>query len=493
MNDSIVLSFKNVYKYFPGVCALKDVSFEVERGTVHAIVGENGAGKSTLIKILAGVFQMSSGDVYFNGEKTNFKTPDQSLGSGISVVHQEMKLVDSLTITENIFLGNLKYKYGLVDWKYMKGKAIEMLDGIGLQISPDICVGELTVARKQMVEICKAINHDCKLIVMDEPSATLTEKELNMLFDIIEGLKNNGWTIVYISHRLEEVFSIADNVTVLRDGEHVGTVPVCSVDRTALISMMVGRELEKEFPKQENEIGEKVLEVVNICRKGVLKDINFHVRKGEVLGIAGLVGAGRTELVRAILGIDKIDSGEVIFKGKKVIIKNFKQAIDKGLGLVPEDRKLHGLILPFSVKENVCLVNMSKIIRGGIVKGKLEKEHAQEYVKKLRIVTPSVDFEVGSLSGGNQQKVVISKWLLQDSDVFFLDEPTRGVDVGAKVEIYKIINSLVEKGKTVVMISSELPEILGMCDRIIVMQEGKLVGELTREEATQEKIIALCV
>ncbi|HHW30685.1 MAG TPA: sugar ABC transporter ATP-binding protein [Clostridiaceae bacterium] len=489
----IILSIRNISKSFPGVKALDDVSFDMERGTVHALLGENGAGKSTLIKILAGIYQPDSGEFIFDGTKMHFRTPYESLKAGISVVHQEFKLAETLTVTENIFLGNYIYKKKLVDWKTMREKAANMIGELGVNIEPDDIVANLTVAKKQIVEICKAINHQCRLIIMDEPSATLTDKEIDILYQIINKLKKQGISIIYISHRLEEVFRIADNLTVLRDGRHIGTVPVSEVDRNKLISMMVGRTLEKEYPKEEVKIGEVVLKVKNLNNQKGLKNINFEVRKGEILGIAGLVGSGRTELARAILGIDKISSGEITINGNPVRFKKFKYAIKNSLGLVPEDRKAQGLILPFAVKENVTLVSIKKILKGGVLNKKLENHYAEQYVDRLKIHTPSIDTAVENLSGGNQQKVVIAKWLMENSQIIFLDEPTRGIDVGAKAEIYKLISKMASEGKTVIMISSELPEILGMCDRILVMHEGRIAGMLTREEATQESIINLCV
>jgi ABC-type sugar transport system ATPase subunit len=493
MMDNEILVLKNITKSFPGVRALDSVSFSVERGTIHALVGENGAGKSTLIKILAGIYQRDEGEIIFDGKSVSFGTPHESQMSGFSVVHQEMKLSETLSVAENIFLGNLVYRHGLVDWKTMKEKALALLAMLGIDINVNQPVNELSVAKKQMVEICKALNHNCKLLVMDEPSASLTEREQTIMFATIRKLKAVGVTIVYISHRLEEIFDLADNVTVLRDGQKIDTLPVSEVDRKKLISLMVGRDLVSEYPKEQFTPGEVVLEVKNLNRANVLHNISFTARKGEILAFAGLVGSGRTEVARAILGIDKIDSGEIIYKGRRVRHKEFNRAISNGFGLVPEDRKSQGLILIHSVSENICMVNIGKIIKRGVVSSKLEQMYSDDFVKKLHIVTPSLSAEVQYLSGGNQQKVVIAKWLMQDSDIIFFDEPTRGIDVGAKVEIYRLINGLVREGKVIIMISSELPEILGISDRIIVMHDGAISGELMRQEATQEKIISMCV
>ena len=489
----VILKVDHVSKSFPGVKALDDVSFDIKRGTVHALVGENGAGKSTLIKILAGIYSAEAGKVILNGKEQAFKTPHEAQVAGISVVHQEFKLSEPLTVTENIFLGHLIYKNRLVDWKAMRQKAQQMMESLEIDIDVDEIVSNLTVAKKQIVEICKAININASLLIMDEPSATLTIKEQDIMFKIIRRLNKDGMTIIYISHRLEEVFDLASRVTVLRDGKHVDTLPVEEVDRKKLISLMVGRELVNEYPKVKVEPGATLLEVNGLTRQGVIEDISFSVRAGEILGIAGLVGSGRTETARAVLGIDKKDAGEVVLKGRQMKFSRFKDAIDSGLGLVPEDRKEQGLVQILSVKENICMVSMKDILVNGVVNTRLEDKYGEEYVSKLRIATPTLETQAQYLSGGNQQKVVIAKWLMQNSDVIFMDEPTRGVDVGAKTEIYNLMNEMIEQGKAVVMISSELPEILGMSDRIMIMHEGKMVGELTREEATQEKIMSLCV
>jgi len=489
----MILELRNVSKYFPGVKALHDVSFGVEEGTVHALCGENGAGKSTLIKVLAGINLNYEGEVLFEGKIFNVKTPADAQKYGISVVHQELKLAETLSVAENIFLGNHIIRNGIVDWKNMREQAKKMLNELGLELDVNEPVENLTVARKQIVEICKAMNHKCKILIMDEPSATLTDKDLNILFAIIERLKEQGITIIYISHKLDEIFKICDNVTILRDGQHIKTMPVEGVSRQELINLMVGREMGLEYPKEIIELGEDILEVEHLTRKGVLEDISFTLRRGEVLGISGLVGSGRTELMRAILGIDKMNSGTIKLNGVVVQNKDLRQAINRGFGLVPEDRKKQGLIQMFSVKKNICMVSMDKVMKGGIVRNRLEKEYSLEYVKKLNIALSSISTEVQYLSGGNQQKVVIAKWLMQDSDIFIVDEPTRGIDVGAKSEIYKLINQLVKNGKSVIMISSELPEIIGMSDRVIVMHEGRCKGQLSRDEFSQEKIMALCV
>ena len=495
MEKDYILKLKDITKTFPGVKALDNVSFSIERGTIHGLIGENGAGKSTLIKILGGIYHPDSGEIEMNGKsRSRFNTPIDARRAGISLVHQEVKLSEPLTVAENMFLGNLMLKgRQLVDWKGMRQRAKEIVDELGMDIDVNEQVDVLTVAKKQVVAIMQAINNESEVLIMDEPSAVLTERELETMFEIVKRLREKGITIIYISHRLDEVFQLCDNVTVLRDGMHIDTMPVANVNKQQLINMMVGREMGQEYPKEVGEIGDTILEVKNLSRGKVLKDISFSVKAGEVFGISGLVGAGRTELARAILGIDHIDSGEIYVRGKKVHYRTFADAIKDGLGLIPEDRKLQGLVQIMTVKKNTTLVNLKRITRAGVINNTMEDEKSIEYVKKLNVVTPSLDTEVQYLSGGNQQKVVIAKWLFQEADILFLDEPTRGIDVGAKTEIYRLINEMVKEGKTVIMISSEMPEILGMCDRIMVMHEGRKVGEMDVEEATQEKIMALCV
>ena len=493
MEKDYILSLKGITKVFPGVKALDDVTIHVERGTIHGLVGENGAGKSTLIKVLAGIYQPEQGEVVLDGKVQKFPTPIAARHAGISVVHQEIKLSETLSVAENMFLGNIMMKNKVtVDWAGMRKRAQEIVDDLGMDIDINAQVSSLTVAKKQIVEIMHAINNDAQVLIMDEPSAVLTDRELEVMFRIVKQLREKGITIIYISHRLDEVFDLCDNVSVLRDGQHIDTLPIHDITRQGLINMMVGREMGQEYPKEPGNIGDTILEVKNLhC--GLLKDISFEVKAGEVFGISGLVGAGRTELARAILGIDKIESGEVYVRGKKVRYHTFADAIRDGLGLIPEDRKLQGLVQMMTVKRNTTLVNLKGVIKGGVIRKALEDKYSEEYCKKLRVVTPSMETQVMNLSGGNQQKVVIAKWLFKGSEILFLDEPTRGIDVGAKAEIYRLINQMVKEGKTVIMISSEMPEILGMCDRIMVLHEGKKMGELLAEEATQEKIMALCV
>lgn len=491
MDNNYILTLKNITKEFPGVKALDDVTINIERGTIHGLVGENGAGKSTLIKVLAGIYQPNKGEIILDGKPCRFNSPIEARRAGISVVHQEIKLAEPLSVAENMFLGNVQLKNGLVDWKGMRRRAREIVEDLGMDIDINAQVSSLTVAKKQIVEIMHAINNNSRILIMDEPSAVLTDRELEVMFRIVKQLRDEGITIIYISHRLDEIFGLCSNVSVLRDGRHIDTIPVASVDRQGLINMMVGREMGQEYPKEVGNVGGTILEVKNLSR-GILRDISFEVKSGEVFGISGLVGAGRTELARAILGIDKPESGEVYVRGKKVHYRTFADAIRDGLGLIPEDRKLQGLVQIMSVKRNTTLVNMKRVLRAGVISSSLEEKLSKEYANKLHVVTPSMETEVQYLSGGNQQKVVIAKWLFQNSEILFLDEPTRGIDVGAKAEIYRLINRMAKEGKTIIMISSEMPELLGMCDRIMVMHEGHKMGELNAAEATQAKIMALC-
>jgi ABC-type sugar transport system ATPase subunit len=490
-----ILRIENVSKSFPGVKALNDVSFAIKHKCVHALVGENGAGKSTLIKILAGIYKLGEGKILLDGKELHFKEPVDAQKAGISVIHQELKLSETLTVAENIFLGNLPTtsRLHLVDWKTMKAEAAKMINALGIDLDVDTVVNTLSVAKKQVVEICKAISRNVQIIIMDEPSATLTDRELTMLFNMVKNLKKKGFTIIYISHRMDEIFGLADYVTVLRDSCHIQTLSIGEVTREKLINLMVGRKLGDEFVKHKQKIsGKVILEGRHLIRKGVLNDVNIKVQQGEVLGIAGLVGSGRTELARALLGIDKLNSGEVLYKGNPVKWK-FRDSIRYGLGLVPEDRKQQGLILHFPVKWNISMTAISKILYRGLVSRKLEEQFAKHYINLLSISTPNISTETQYLSGGNQQKVVIARWLMQDSEVLIMDEPTRGIDVGAKREIYALIGEMTSLGKTIIFISSEMPELIGICDRIIVMSGGIITGEFNYGKVTQEDILSCCV
>jgi len=492
--EDIILDIRGISKSFPGVKALQNIDMQIIRAEVHGLVGENGAGKSTLIKVLSGSYTATSGEVYMNGEKLAVKSPLDAQNIGISVVHQELKLVDSLSVMENIYLGRWpKTRSKAVDWKKLRADAARLIGELDVELDPESIVGRLSIAQRQIVEICKVLSTHAKLIVMDEPSAVLTPSEMDTLYGIIRKLKADGITILYISHRLEEIFALCDNVTVLRDGRKIATVPANSLNRNALIHMMVGRELGIEYPKERVEIGEVVLSVRGLGRPGALHDVSFDLHRGEILGFAGLVGAGRTEVARAIMGADKGATGEIALRGAPYEISDVPSAIRKGIGLISEDRKREGLVLNLSIKHNISMVNMRSAQRHGVFHEQTEHALAERYIRELNIVTPSAEQETVYLSGGNQQKVVIGKWLNADSDVLIVDEPTRGIDVGAKKEIYGIMSNLAKQGKAILMISSEMPELLGMCDRIVVMHNGRITGEVLAAEATQDRLMELAI
>ena len=488
-----VLEMRGISKTYPGVVALSGVDFCVLPGEVHALVGENGAGKSTLIKILAGADTKDAGQIIIDGSEAHVTSPQEAMRLGVSIIYQEFNLVPYMNAAENIFLGREPASAvpGMIDFGKMYADAEAIISELGVALDVRAPMNQLSVAQQQMVEIAKATSRKSRIIAMDEPSATLTEHELENLFALIRRLKAEGVSIIYISHRLEEIFQIADRVTVLRDGALVATKQVADTDREDIIRMMVGRELKEKIPKVAAAPGEVALEVKNLNRAGVLRDISLQVRRGEILGIAGLVGAGRTEVARAIFGADPIDSGQILINGKPVVIRSPKHAISLGIGLVTEDRKALGLVLGMAVRENISLANLGLLSRFGFISRRKEREVARKYVEDILIKTPSVEQAVQNLSGGNQQKVVLAKWLFTESKILIFDEPTRGIDVGAKTEIYQLMNRLAESGVAIIMISSELLEVLGMSDRILVMHEGEIAGELSREEATQEQIMHL--
>jgi len=487
--DEIILSLENISKSFPGVQALSDVSIQFKRGKIHALLGENGAGKSTLIKIISGVYQMDKGTILLNGEPVVIRNPRDAIKKGMAVVHQELNLAEPLTVAENIFLGRLYKKRILTDWKRVHKEAKRLLDSMELDINTTSIVKDLSIAQQQIVEICKAMTYDAKIFILDEPTATLSTHEIDKLFTIMRKIQQNGGTIIYISHRLEEVFEICDELTVLRDGKYIGTKNVSESSKKELIKMMVGRDLNEEFPKVEAPIGDVVMEVENFRGGKTTSGASFYLRKGEILGFSGLVGSGRTELIRAILGVDKSLGGSVKLADRKVRYKRISEAIKDGIGFITEDRKRQGLVLGMPVKTNVTLAAMKKISKFGFISFKKEKATALEYIDKLNISTPSENATAKNLSGGNQQKVVISKWLFADLEIVIVDEPTRGIDVGAKVEIYNILNDMVREGKSVIMISSVMPELIGMCDRIYIMHEGKIKGMLERKDFSSERIL----
>lgn len=491
MGQEYLLEMTGISKSFPGVQALKNVDLKVKKGTVHALLGENGAGKSTLMKILIGLYKADSGTIKFDGEVVNFRTIHDSLKKGISMIHQELSPVPYMTVAENIFLGRETcYKNTLwVNDKKMEENAVELLKQLEISIDPKKKMKELSTAYTQMVEIAKAVSYDSKLVIMDEPTSAITEKEVEHLFKIIKWLKSKGVAIIYISHKMDEILKISDEITVLRDGELVGTASSKDTTKEELITMMVGRELKHLFPKEDAYIGDTVLEIRNFTRKNKFYDINISVRKGEILGLAGLMGAGRTEVMESLFGIVAPDEGEVYINNKKVNIKSPQDAIRLKMGFLTEDRKLSGLFLPLTVEDNMSIVNINNYIKAGLIGHNDVEEDCNKMVKLLNIKTPGLTQIVDNLSGGNQQKVLIARWLLINADILILDEPTRGIDVGAKAEIHKLMSKLANEGKAIIMISSELPEILGMSDRIIVMHEGRITGELNREEATQERIM----
>ena len=487
---SPVLEIKGVTKTFPGVTALDDVSFDCLPGEVHALVGENGAGKSTLMKILSGAYLPDRGTLALRGQDVVFRHPHAAQKAGISTIYQEFNLISHLPIGENIFLGREPVRFpGLIDQRAILHEAKSALSSLGLTLDSRRLVKDLRVAEQQMVEVAKALSLDARILIMDEPTAALTEHEIAELFATIRRLKQNGVAIVYISHRMEELFEIGDRVTVLRDGRSVGTYDVREMSKSELIRLMVNRELKELFPKEHATRGPEVLRVEGLSTKSGLKDINFSLHKGEVLGIAGLLGAGRTELARAIFGLDKISSGSIYVNGVAQKMSSPRSAIKSGIGFLTEDRKSQGLVLPLSVERNLCLSSVDKFSRGGIMNTRQERQEAGRYVAELRIKTPSLDQKVVFLSGGNQQKVVLSKWLCSQAEVFIFDEPTRGVDVGAKAEIYQLMNRLTASGVAIMMISSELLEVLGMSDRVIVMRGGRIAGEFSAGEFTQERIL----
>lgn len=484
-----VVRMRNVSKEFPGVLAVDGVNLEIMPGEVHVIAGENGAGKSTLMKLLSQVERPTSGEVEISSERAGFHGPRYAQSLGVAMVYQEFALAPDLSVAENLFLGREPARAGLVNRREERNRAGELLRRVGLDINPNRLVSSLTVAEQQRVEIAKALAIQAKILILDEPTATLAEKEIESLFEVIRNLKSHGIAILYISHRLDEIFRIADRVTVMRDGKIVDTLPVGELDEDKLVRMMVGRDIENLYPKAEVEIGDVVLRVEGITRGGALKNCSFEVRAGEILGFAGLVGAGRTELARAVFGADPIDSGRIELDGREVRIKSPQAAIDAGIGYLTEDRKGEGLALQLGIDKNITLATLPAW--AGLVNLKAERQTAQRRSDQLNIRTPSIRRRVQMLSGGNQQKVVVAKWLETNAKVLFFDEPARGIDVGAKAEMFSLIGDLAKEGRAIVLISSYLPELLNMCDRILVMHEGQVAGVLSREKFSEERIVAL--
>ncbi|PLV60440.1 sugar ABC transporter ATP-binding protein [Thermotoga sp. KOL6] len=486
-----ILEVRNIHKRFPGVHALKGVSLEFYPGEVHAIVGENGAGKSTLMKVISGVYQPDEGEIIYERKKVRWNHPSEAIKAGIVTVFQELSVMDNLSVAENMFMGDERKKFMFVNYKKMYEEAKKfMKNELDIDIDPQEKLGRYSIAIQQMVEIGRALYKKAKVLILDEPTSSLTQKETEKLFEVVKKLKERGVAVLFISHRLEEIFEISDRVTVLRDGEHIGTDKTENLTKEKIVEMMVGRKLEKFYIKERHEPGEVILEVKNLSGEG-FENVSFSLRKGEILGFAGLVGAGRTELMETIFGFRPKKSGEVYVEGQKVEIDHPLKAIENGIGFVPEDRKRLGLILIMSIMHNVSLPSLDRIKKGPFISFKREKELAEWAIETLDIRPPYPDRKVLYLSGGNQQKVVVAKWLALKPKILILDEPTRGIDVGAKAEIYKIMSELAKEGVGVIMVSSELPEILQMSDRIAVMSFGKLAGIIDAKEATQEKIMKL--
>lgn len=492
MADEFLLRMEGISKLFPGVVALDGVDLEVRPGTVHALTGENGAGKSTLMKVLIGMYQEDSGTITFEGKQVKIPDTKTGLGLGISMIHQELSYVPELTVAENIYLGREpRGKLGLVSHEQMSNDAKALFERWGIKIDPNEQMKHLSVAQAQMVEIAKAISFDSRLIIMDEPTSAMTEHEVEHLYAMIAQLKDNGVSVIYITHKLDEVFKISDYVTVFRDGKLVKMLPAAELDRDKLITLMVGRELTHLFPKEHAEIGEVVLEVKNLNRGELVQDVSFELRRGEILGLAGLMGAGRTEVLETVFGIMKAESGEIVVDGKTRKITQPKDAIAANIGLLTEDRKQTGIMGVLSVRDNMIVAALPKYSPKGMLQPKRIDDACEAQRKALAVKTPSLNQLIENLSGGNQQKVLISRWLLTLPEILMIDEPTRGVDVGAKSEIHRLMSMLAQQNKAILMVSSEMPEVLGMSDRILVMHEGRITGELSREDATQEKIMQL--
>lgn len=492
-----ILELKDINKSFPGVHALKDMSISIRKGEVHAVCGENGAGKSTLMKVITGVYKQESGDIVFDGHKVDINNPNEAFELGIAIMYQETSLFPEMTILENMYLNHeiTKKKIGLniMDYETMGTRAKEIFDSLSCSFSLDSKVKEISMAQKQLVEIAKALTFDTRILIMDEPTASLTQREVESLFQIIRKLKKQGVSIVYISHRLEEIFEVCDRVSVIRDGQYISTNDIKDTNKDKLVSEMVGRVVNSYYPKEIVEIGDVRIKLQNFSQEGLFRNINLNVRKGEIVGLSGLVGAGRTELAHAVCGFSKPDSGQIFIDGKEVHITDYRSAMENGIVYVSEDRGKYGLVIRMNIKSNITLPQLKRILSRGKIDLKKEKEMGEEAIRTFDIKAPGPDTIVENLSGGNQQKVAVAKAIALSPTLLILDEPTRGVDVNAKAEIHKIIGGLVKQGLSILMISSELPELLGMCDRIYVMGGGVLKGEFGREEATQEAILKVAL
>jgi inositol transport system ATP-binding protein len=495
-NQKPAIELMHISKKFPGVKALDDITLSASAGEVHAICGENGAGKSTLMKIINGIYKPDSGEVFIDGEAVRINSPLDAKARGIAMVYQECAYVPEMTVEESMFLGNLpKNRLGTVDWKFVRERAQQLLEQEQMIKPSQLPYGlktklkDVSLANIQLLEIIKAISSDAKIIIMDEPTSSLPQYETDMLLEKILELKKRGKCILYISHKMDEIFQISDTVTVFRDGQHIGTKPASELTIDQVVSMMVGRELANDYPKEDAAIGKVMLEVRNLHKKGVFRDVSFNVKAGEIVGLAGLVGAGRTEVAMALSGVDPYDEGTVEVAGQPVTISSVKDGIRHNIAMVSEDRRRYGLVDIRNVRENMALPNLEKFIHSGFLHSRDENKAVNEKCESMRIKTPTIDTVVKNLSGGNQQKVVLAKWLIKDTSIMILDEPTRGIDVGAKYEIYKLMSTMAQEGKAIVMISSEMPELLGMCDRLYVMHEGRIEKEFKRSEFSQEKIM----
>lgn len=487
-----ILEMSHISKSFPGVKALDDVSIQIERGTVHAIMGENGAGKSTLMKVLFGMYRPDSGEIRINGEKVVLRSTKDALERGISMIYQELSPLKDLSIAENIFMGRYPLKRpGVVDWKATMQRAQELFDHWGMPYRPAQKMRTLKMADMQMIEIVKAISFNAKLIIMDEPTSAITEREVQKLFSFIRELKNRGITIVIITHKLDEVFQIADAISVLRDGQYIGSKPISAITKDEMVTMMVGREINNMFAAKQGEIGDVLLDVRHLKNGTRVRDVSFQLHRGEILGFAGIMGAGRTETLRCVFGLDRAESGEVWLDGKKLHIRHVRDAISNGIMMATESRKDDGLVLCRSIRENMTLPSLYRTSAHGVINRKKEKQTVSDFSSKLRVKTASLETMANALSGGNQQKVILCKWLMMHPQVLIVDEPTRGIDIGAKAEIYQIMSDLASQGVGIIVISSDMEEVIGVSDRILVMCEGQISGSLNRDEVTQEKIMEL--
>ena len=486
------IEMKGINKSFGTNQVLKDAGFFLKDGEIHALMGENGAGKSTLMKILTGVYTRDAGTVIVDGQEVVYHNPQEAEKAGIVFIYQELNVLFDLTVEENLFMGKeITKKFGICDKKAMRAKAQEIMDRMGVNIPVDAVMSDLSVGQQQMVEICKALMVDAKVLIMDEPTAALTQSETEVLFEVINSLRAKGVSIVYISHRMEEIFELCDRITILRDGTYIDTKYIKDITMDDVVQMMIGREIGERFPKREPCIGEEVFRVQGLTHEKLFKDVSFSVHAGEVLGVSGLMGAGRTEIMQAIFGNLPIVSGKIFIEGKEVSIRNPRQAIDAGIGFITEDRKTEGLLLEKSIAENIEIANLNKVSKNTVINLKKRGELVKRGIEEFRIRCFGPDHECGNLSGGNQQKVVLAKWIYTDPKILILDEPTRGVDIGAKKEIYNVINELAAKGVAVIMVSSELPEVLGMSDRVMVVHEGHVTGIINGADADQAKVMTL--